>query len=598
MKIGAPRINDLRVFSLRGGVIQAIGRAVLPLAALSLTCALSAQSNYATPYTFKSFAGTVGSPGALDATGAAARFNIPYAIARDGAGNFYVADTNSHTIRKITPGGIVTTLAGLAGAPGSTDGTGGAARFNAPRGVTVDTGGNVYVADTQNSTIRKITPGGLVTTLAGTAGNVGSLDGTGAAAQFRNPWGVAADATGNVFVADTSNNAIRKITTGGVVTTLAGLPGSSGPDDGTGSAARFYGPQGLTIDGAGTLFVADTYNHAIRMVTTDGTVTTLAGGSSGAGDGTGSAAQFNFPGGVAVDAAGNVWVADTQNGTMRLVTPAGVVTTVAGTAGQFGAVDGTGAAAQFYYSFGVAVDGAGDAYVADSLNSIIRKVTTAGVVTTFAGTAPYGDGDGTGSAAAFYYPAGTAVDTGGNVYVADTYNHTIRKITAAGVVTTLAGLPGVPGSADGTGSVARFNFPNSVAVDGSGNVYVADSSNCVIRKITPGGDVTTIAGTAGSPGSINGIGPQARFSSAMGIAVDGGGTVYVADTGNHLIRKISSGVVVTTFAGAVNSHGSTDGTGVAAKFYFPTTWRWTRRGTFMWLTAPIAPSARSPLVPW
>jgi secreted PhoX family phosphatase len=286
----------------------------------------------------------------------------------------------------VTPAGVVTTLAGLAGSSGSADGTGSAARFNAPVGVAVDSAGNVYVADDNNSTIRKVTPAGVVTTLAGLAGSFGSADGTGSAARFQFPHGVAVDSADNVYVADGENNTIRKVTPAGVVTTLAGLAGSSGSADGTGSAARFAFPDGVAVDSATNVYVTDTDNQTIRKVTPAGMVTTLAGNASitnqygsvvgGSADGTGSAARFNGPDGVAVDSAGNLYVADQNNNTIRKVTPVGtnwVVRTLAGVAGPYGSADGTGSAARFSNPFGVAVDGAGNLYVADSSNNTIRK---------------------------------------------------------------------------------------------------------------------------------------------------------------------------------------------------------------------------------
>jgi streptogramin lyase len=520
----------------------------------------------------RTLAGTAGARGSADGTGSAARFYNPSGVAVDASGNVYVADSYNNTIRKITPAGAVTTLAGTAGAYGSADGTGSAARFQYPSGVAVDGSGNVYVADTYNNTIRKITPAGVVTTLAGTAGSNGSADGTGSAARFYRPYGVTVDGNGNVYVADTLNYTIRKITPAGAVTTLAGTAGSNGGADGTGSAARFNNPQGVAVDGSGNVYVADTVTHTIRKITPAGVVTTLAGtaGWYGSADGTGSAARFASPSGVAVDASGNVYVADSYNSTIRKITPAGVVTTLAGTAGAYGSADGTGSAARFDYPSGVAVDGSGNVYVTDSNNNTIRKITPAGAVTTLAGTAgAYGSADGTGSAARFQYPSGVAVDASGNVYVADTYNHTIRKITPAGAVTTLAGTAGLSGSADGTGSAARFWYPYGVAVDGSGNVYVADTRNYTIRKITPAGVVTTLAGTAGARGSADGTGSAARFANPYGVAVDGSGNVYVADTDNDTIRKITPAGVVTTLAGTAGSVGSADGTGSAARFYFP-----------------------------
>ena len=339
---------------------------------------------------FTNGSGSVTSNGAvLTVTAAAAGFPSPFGVAVDGAGNVYVADSVSHTIRKITPAGVVSTLAGLALSAGSTDGTGSAARFSQPRGVAVDAAGNVYVADRVNQTIRKITPAGAVSTLAGLAGSAGSADGTGNAARFDNPGGVAVDAAGNVYVGDFNNNSIRKITPAGVVSTLAGFSGIFGSADGTGSEARFNSPFGVAVDGAGNVYVADTGNNTIREITPAGVVSTLAGlaGSTGSTDGTYGAARFNSPFGVAVDAAGTVYVADTVNNTIRKMTPfldGGDVSTLAGLAGSSGNTDGTGSAARFTFPRGVAVDAAGNVYVADTTNDSIRKITPAGVVTTFA----------------------------------------------------------------------------------------------------------------------------------------------------------------------------------------------------------------------
>ena len=253
-----------------------------------------------------------------------------------------------------------------------------------------------------------------------------------------------------------------------------------------------------------------------------------------------AAAGFAAPTGGALDGDGNLYVTDSNNHTIRKVTPAGVVTTLAGTAGSYGSTDGTGADARFQNPYGVAVDGDGNLYVTERENHTIRKVTPAGVVTTFAGSAgSYGSTDGTGAAARFWQPRGVAVDGDGNVYVADTANHTIRKITPAGVVTTLAGTAGSYGSTDGTGAAASFNSPWGMAVDGDGNLFVADTSNHAIRKVTPAGEVTTLAGSAGSSGSVNGIGPAARFSFPTGVVVDGDGNLYVIDNSGSTIRKVT-----------------------------------------------------------
>jgi sugar lactone lactonase YvrE len=508
-------------------------------------------------------AGSAAYIGGDDGTGSAARFNFPYGATVDSGGNLFVADARSHTIRKITPTGVVTTLAGLTGNSGSDDGSGGVARFNYPTGVAVDSAGNVYVADKDNHTIRKITPAGAVTTLAGSAGEFGSEDGAGSAARFVYPTGVAVDAAGNLYVADRGNSTIRKITPAGAVTTLT---------DNTGSAARFGDPTGVTVDGAGNVYVAEKGNDTIRKITSAGVVTTLAGsaGQYGSANGTGSVARFSDPWGVAVDTEGNVYVADSGNDTFRKITPAAVVTTVAGSPPQLGSTDGAGSAARFFSPRQVTVDDAGNVYVADFGNSTIRKITPAGEVTTFAGSAgQYGSADGTGSAARFAIPWAVAADTAGNIYVADYGNHTIRRITADGEVTTLAGSAGQFGSTDGIGDAALFNFPSGVAVDGAGIVYVADKDSHTIRKITPAGAVTTLAGTAGQRGSADGSGSAARFGQLTSVALDDAGNLYVADTGNSTIRKVTPDGAVTTLAGTAGKSGSADGVGSAAQFGLP-----------------------------
>ena len=304
--------------------------AVLPLAALG-------QANYATPYTFTTLAGKAGSSGSSDGTNSAARFYGPGYIAVDTNGNLYVGDDGNNTIRKVTPGGVVTTLAGRAGVVGSADGTNGAARFNYPEVGSVDSAGNLYVADVQNDTIRIVTPVGtnwVVTTVAGQAGVAGSTDGTNSAARFNYPCSVALDTNGNAYVPDAKNNTIRKMTpvgTNWAVTTLAGKPGVTGSADGTNSDARFgAGIGGLAVDTNGNVYVADFSNETIRKVTPVGTnwvVTTLAGlaGVAGAIDGTGSAARFNYPNGLSLDTAGNLYVEDDGNDTIRKGMPASSV---------------------------------------------------------------------------------------------------------------------------------------------------------------------------------------------------------------------------------------------------------------------------------
>ncbi|MEY2658996.1 MAG: Virginiamycin lyase [Pseudomonadota bacterium] len=303
-------------------------------------------------------------------------------------------------------------------------------------------------------------------------------------------------------------------------------------------------------------------------------VTTLAGTGSTTpfANGTGGTATFNFPYGVAVDTSGNVFVADSNNHLIRKITPAGVVSTLAGTTGVSGSDNGQGNTSKFYGLTWIAVDGSGYLYVADLLNQRIRKITPVGVVSNWAGSSGLwgqsGYLDGTAGTARFYNPAGVALDTNGNLYLADSNNHLIRKITPAGEVSTLAGVALTMGYLDGTGGTAKFNSPSGVAVDTSGYVYVADYDNHLIRKISPTGVVSTLAGIGGTSGSANGSGGSATFNNPTGIAIDANGTLYVAEQTNHRVRKISPLGVVSTLAG-VGSAGHVDGTGETAIFDSP-----------------------------
>ena len=512
-----------------------------------------------------------------DGVGSGAGFGYPAGLAVDGAGNVYVADSTMDTIRKVTPAGVVTTLAGTPGVRGSADGTGAAAQFDFPFGVAVDGAGNIYVSDAISSIIRQVSLTGVVTTIAGKPIQYGGVDGVGTSARFDYPYGVAVDGQGNIYVADSSNDTIRRVAPGGIVTTLAGLVQGAGAADGTLNQARLFGPSGVAVSSSGNLYVADTYNNTIRKITTNGMVTTLAGlaASSGDVDGPGHVAEFNAPSGVATDSAGNIYVADAGNNSIRKVTPAGVVTTI---------LVGTGDTnAPFSAPSCVAMDAAGNLYFAESGNTI-RKATPNGVVTTLAGLRQLdalgnpigGNSDGLGSAARFNRTSGLALDSAGNVYVADKGNNSIRKLTPAGLVTTLAGSS--QGSADGSGSAARFSGPSGIAVDHVGYVYVADAGNGTIRKVTPDGQVTTLAGVALQTGSNDGLATSAHFNSPSALAVDGAGNLYVSDTRNCAIRKVTPSGTVTTLAGmaglipagTLGQAGSFDGTGSLARFDLPT----------------------------
>lgn len=338
------------------------------------------------------------------------------------------------------------------------------------------------------------------------------------------------------------NNTQYRFQAGGMASNAAAL---------TVIPAFFPFPTGLAIDAAGVLVVTDANANTVQQVNPMNQVSLLAGstGTAGSTDGSGTTARFNQPGGVVVLASGNLIVADTAGGILRTITAAGAVTTLAGTAGVRGGADGSGAAASFASPTGLAGDAGGNLYVADAMNHTIRRVTSTGTVSTFVGTTgASGIADGIGTTARFSLPSGVAIDGSGNVYVADTNNHTIRKITSTGAVTTLAGLPGISGFADGTGSAAQFNRPMGVRADAAGNLYVADTGNSVLRRVSPAGGVTILAGTPGVAGLEDGTGTQTLFNQPRDLVLDSAGNLYVADTGNAAIRKVTPTGVVTTLA--------------------------------------------------
>ncbi len=324
-------------------------------------------------------------------------------------------------------------------------------------------------------------------------GTEGFADGDARSAQFNLPWGLAADAAGNVYVADSGNHRIRKIAPDGTVSTLAG-DGEAGHEDGPGETAQFHLPRGVAVDGAGNVYVADTANDRIRKITPQGVVTTLSGaGVRGFADGARAVARFALPNGIAVDAAGWVYVADAVNARVRKVSPGGTASTLAGE-GVAGFADGPGADARFCSPRAVAVDAAGVVYVTDLGNSRVRKIAPDGQVFPLAGNGRGRHVDGPAPHASFREPCGLAVDAAGNLYVTDTDNHCIRLIDADRMVTTIAGDgQGVADFANGPGPAARFSTPTGVCIGPAGEVYVADTKNHCIRRIRLACPMTTTA---------------------------------------------------------------------------------------------------------
>ena len=492
----------------------------------------------------------------------AAHLAGPRALAIDGSGNVFIADYWNNCIRKVDASGIITTVVG--GDTCGYCGDGGPATFaglSQPSGVMLDGSGNIFIASDGYSRIRKVNTSGIISTIAGNGTGGFSGDGGAAtAAVLYSPHGLCIDSIGNLFIADFSNNRIRKINTSGIISTVAGngTAGYSG-DGGVATAANLNGPTRLAIDAGGNLIISDYNNNRIRMVNTLGVITTIAGnGTSGfSGDGAAAtAAMLNGPSGLAINGTGNLIFADISNNRVRKVNIAGIISTIAGK-GVIGGYSGDGVAATTAELFGptsVAADSNGNKFIADFLNNRIRMISVSGIISTYAGngTAGYSGDNGAATSAKLNGPRAVVADKNGNIYIADYYNNRVRMVNASGIITTIAGCGIAGNSGDGgLATIAKLSEPRGIAVDGSGNLLIADAGNSCIRKVNTTGVITTVAGTNGVGGFFGDGYPAtlAYLQYPTGVAVDNNGNMFIADSGNSCVYRVDVSDNIFTFAG-------------------------------------------------
>ncbi len=488
----------------------------------------------------------------------------------DAAGNVYVCDSANHIVVKYSPlDGTATVVAGNGIRQGSFSGDGGpaaAASLNQPMGLAVDAAGNLYIADALNRRIRKVEGRtGIITSVAGTGGCCFSGDGGPAtAARLDFPIGAAVTSSGILYFADCSQNRLRKVDLQGIITTVAGtgVRATTG-DGGQAASAALNCPSGVALDSAGNLYISESGGNRIRKIRPDGVIITVAGnGQSGySGDGVQATnTSLSTPEGVAVDLNGNIFIPDRGNGRIRKVAPSGIITTVAGGGGSLGD-GGPATSAGVNDPWDVVVDAAGNLYIADAGNRRLRRVSAGGTITTVAGTGqPLFSGDGgAATLAQFDAPRGVAADTAGNLYIADQSNHRIRKVTPQGMVSTMAGngQAGVSGDG-GPATSAAVGDPHGVAIGPDGSIYIAQAYSSRVRKVSPLGTITTLAGGGNALGD-NGPATSAKLAYPANLAVDAASNVFISDYKDHRVRKVSPAGTITTVAGTGQAGFSGDG---------------------------------------
>jgi sugar lactone lactonase YvrE len=522
---------------------------------------------------------------------AQAKLYQPTGLDIDAAGNFYIVDSGNARIRKVDTNGIITTIGGKGGYPDFLGGNGDGgpateASFFLPVDIAADALGNVYVSDSLDQTVRKISPEGIISTFAGQGlaalvlgGGALGDGGPAGKASLSTPGGLDIDSQGHLLIADSRHHRIRTIEDQGVISTLAGGGGLT--ENGSATLAALVSPSSVAVDATGNVFIADGEDYRIRRVSSEGAISTFMGdgvaGDSGDG-GPASEARFGSIAGIAFDDAGNFYLADIANNRIRRVTPDGMIRTIGGSGfggftGSFFSGDGGPAArAQIFVPQGLSLDTLGNLYFADSGNQRIRKIDAQGIITTVAGNGVTknlieGDFSGDGGPAlkaALNIPSSVVSDRRGNLYIADSGNHRIRKVSPDGTISTYAGN-GVTDSfevsdfsGDGGPAVnAQLNFPTSVAMDSAGTLFIADELNNRIRKVSPDGTIITVAGN-GEAGFSGDTGPatDAALNDPLSITLDRRGNLYIAEAGSHRVREVFGVAAPALIVGDLNHDGT------------------------------------------
>lgn len=501
----------------------------------------------------------------------AAQLNYPAGIAVDSAGNIYVADRGANVVRAISPSLIITTVAGTGTAGFQGDGgTATQARLNGPLGLTLDSAGNLYIADSGNHVIRKVSQG-VISTVAGNAIEGFSGDGGQAtAASLDTPEGVAVDRNGLIYIADTFNNRVRVVNQSGVIQTYAGSGTPVFSDNTAPTNAGIFFPTDLALDVNNNLYIADLGDSRIRKIS-GGQIGTVAGGTGSLEpfvNAVATAVRLNGPTGIAIDSSNNLYFAEGSIGSgtghalgdyrIWQINAAGVISVAAGNGVEsFSGDGGPASIAQLNAPSNLALDANGNLYFSDTANNRVRKISPGGSITTVAGTAIAGFSGDSGPAvsAELNGPTGLALDQDGNLYIADTNNNRIRKVLPNGTILSIAGNGNAAFFGDGSvAQNAAIHAPQGVAIDSAGNLYIADTGNQRIRKALQNGTMTTLAGNGSAgAGGDGGLAAAAQLNQPANVALDAAGNVYVADTGNGAVRKISTSGIISTITSGLNS---------------------------------------------